>query len=99
MPLLLSLALHNAQAAVKAQLIEREFLFAFLEDVYVVAQAEIWFICYFSGTRLHEGAGIQLHEGKNSNVGIVEDCAQWMEELGRDVLEPMRCENFGRPHG
>ena len=38
MPLLFSLANHNALAEFKEQLLDGEFLFAFLDDVYAMAK-------------------------------------------------------------
>ena len=76
MLVLFSLAIHNALAEVKAQLVEGEFLFASSVDVYVVAQpARITFICNLWGTRFHEEQGSSWTEAKLER-GTVEECAQ-----------------------
>ena len=63
MPLLFSLAIHNALAEVKAQLNEGEYLFAFLVDIYVLAKPgrDIYNLL---DERLFTRVGIQLHTGK-----------------------------------
>ena len=89
MPLLFSLAIHNALAAVKAQMIQGEFLFAFLGDLHVVAQpAKIRFVYNLLGARLHEGGGIQLHEGKTRTWNRGGLCPEGMQELGPEVRSP-----------
>ena len=98
MPLLFSLAIHNSLAEVKAQLAEGEFLFAFLDDVYIVAPpARIRFLHDLLGSKLHEGAGIQ-HEGKTrtwNRGGLLLD----MQQLGPDVWSPCGIKIFGDPCG
>ena len=65
MPLLFSLAIHNALAEVKAQLNEGEYLFAFLDDIYVLAKpGRVRDIYNLLDERLFTRAGIQLHTGK-----------------------------------
>ena len=89
LPLLFSLAIHNSLAEVKAQLAEGEFLFAFLDDVYIVAPpARIRFLYDLLGSKLHEGAGIQLHEGKTRTWNRGGLCPDGMQQLGPDVWCP-----------
>ena len=65
MPLLLSLATHHALAEVKAQLVEGEYLFAYLDDNFVSAKPDrIRTIYDLLGERLFSMAGIELHTGK-----------------------------------
>ena len=100
MPLLFSMAIHNALAAVEAQLIEGKFLFVFLDDVHVVAQpARIRFINNLLGARLHEGAGIQLHEGKTRTWNRGGLCPEEMQELGPEVWSPCGVKILGTPVG
>ena len=63
MPLLFSLAIHNALSEVEAQLNEGEYLFAFLVDIYVLAKPgrDIYNLL---DERLFTRVGIQLHTGK-----------------------------------
>ena len=63
-PLLFSLAIHNALAEVKAKLVEGELLFAFLDDVYVVAQpAKISFISWDPIVRGSRDPAARLERG------------------------------------
>ena len=65
MPLLSSLAIHNALLTVKQSLLPGELLFAFLDDIYVVSQpGRIREVYDMLGTALQEQAGIRLHSGK-----------------------------------
>ena len=62
MPLLFSLAIHNAVAEVKAQLNEGECLFAFLDDIYVLAKpGRVRDIYNLLDERLFTMAVVQLH--------------------------------------
>ena len=65
MPLLFSLAIHNALAEVKRELLPGELLFAFLDDIYVVcSQARVRTVFNLLSVKLFDGAGIRLHAGK-----------------------------------
>ena len=65
MPLLFSLAIHNALAEVKAQLNEGEYLFALLDDIYVLAKpGRVRDIYNLLDERSLTRDEIQLHTGK-----------------------------------
>ena len=83
MPLLFSLALHNALAEVKEQLLDGEFLFAFLDDVHVIAKPNRIRTIYdlLSSTM----AGIQLHTGKTRTWNPDRRRKGFSETLGRHV--------------
>ena len=82
MPLLFSLAIHNALAEVKAQLNEGEYLFAFLVDIYVLAKPgrDIYNLL---DERLFTRVGIQLHTGKTRTWNRAGVPPPRMEELGQ----------------
>ena len=61
MPLLFSLAILNARVEVKSQLQDGEFLFAFLDDVYVISTPARTRTIYNQVVGM---VGIQLHEEK-----------------------------------
>ena len=94
------LAIHNALAEVKVQLVDGEFLFAFLDDVYVVAQpARIRVLHNLLGAKLHEGVGIQLHEGKTRTWNRGRLCPDEMQQLGPAVWSPCGIKILGTPVG
>ena len=65
MPLLFSLGIHDALAAVSEKLLPGEHLFAFLDDVYAVSSPERTRAIYdMLAQELRDHAGIRLHEGK-----------------------------------
>ena len=76
MPLLFSLAIHNALLEVQESLLPGEHLFAFLDDIYVLCQPHP-----------HE-PGIQLHAGKIRTWNKAGICPPRMEDLGPDVWNP-----------
>ena len=83
MPLLFSLAIHNALAEVRLHLQEGELLFAFLDDVYVVSKPDRTRVLYdLLADRLHAMAGIQLHEGKTRTWNVGGECPPGVAELG-----------------
>ena len=80
------LAIHNALAEVKAQLNENEYLFAFLDDIYVLAKpGRVRDIYNLLDERLFTRAGIQLHKGKTRTWNRAGVPPPRMEELGPDV--------------
>ena len=80
----------------KAQLAEGEFLFAFLDDVYIVARpVRIRFLCDLLGSKLHEGAGIQLLEGKTRTWNRGGLCPDGMQQFGPDVWSPAASRFWG----
>ena len=98
MPLLFSLAIHNALAEVKAQMVEGECLFAFLDNVYVVAQpARIRVLYNLLGAKLMEGAGIQLHESKTRTWNRGGLCPDEMQQLVPAVWSPCSIKILGAP--
>ena len=87
-------------AEVKAQLAEGELLFAFLDDVYVVAQpTRVRFIYNLLGARFNAEAGIELHEGKTRTWNRRGVCPEAMQELGPDVWSPCGIKILGTPVG
>ena len=100
MPLLFSLAIHNALAEVKAQLNEGEYLFAFLDDIYVLAKpGRVRDIYNLLDERLFTRAGIQLHTGKTRTWNRAGVPPPRMEELGPDVWSGSGIKILGTPVG
>ena len=100
MPLLFSLAIHNALAEVKAHLNEGERLFAFLDDIYVLAKpGRIREIYNLLGERLFARSGIQLHTGKTRTWNGAGAPPPRMEVLGLDVWSCSGIKILGTPVG
>ena len=99
-PLLFSLAIHNALAEVKGQMQDGEFVFAFLDDVYIISSpARTRTINILVQDRLHTMAGIQLHQGK-TRVWIGEGtCLANCEGFGEEVWSPTGVKILGIPIG
>ena len=97
MPSLFSLALHSALAEVKEQLLDGEFLFAFLDDVHVIAKPNRIQTIYdlLSSTM----AGIQLHTGKTRTWNKAGVCPERMAELGPSVWSQEGIKILGTPVG
>ena len=92
MPLLFSLAIHNALKDVQGHLESCELLFAFLNDVYVVCLPHlVRSIFNLLGDRL--SAGIRLHQGENG------ECPEEFAELGPEVWSPEGVKILGTPAG
>ena len=84
----------------KAQMVEGECLFAFLDDVYVVAQpARIRVLYNLLGAKLMEGAGIQLHESKTRTWNRGGLCPDEMQQLVPAVWSPCGIKILGAPVG
>ena len=65
MPLLFSLAIHDALLRVKENMLPGELLVAFLDDVYVVSHPSRTRVVYnLLAAAFHEHAGIELNAGK-----------------------------------
>ena len=65
MPLLFSLAIHNALKEAKRETLDGEEFFAFLDDVYILSSpARTRCLYNVVGEKLSNMAGIQLHNGK-----------------------------------
>ena len=100
MPLLFSLAIHNALAEVKEQLLDGEFLFAFLDDVYVLAKPDrIRTIYDLLSVKLSTMAGIQLHTGKTRTWNKAGVCPARMAELELSVWSHEGIKILGTPVG
>ena len=94
MPLLFSLAIHNALAEVKAQ------LNAFLDDIYVLAKSRrVRDIYNLLVERLFTGAGIQFHTRKTRTWNCAGVPPPRMEELGPDVWSDSGIKILGTPVG
>ena len=82
MPLMFSLAIHNALVEVKASMRLGEMLFAFLDDVYVVATSQrIREVCNLLNETLAI-VGIQLHAGKTRTWNRAGTRPADLEDLG-----------------
>ena len=100
MPLLFSLGIHDALARVDAQLREGEHLFAFLDDVYTIAEPDrIRFIYDRLQEELSAHAGIQLHTGKTRVWNRKGECPPGIEQLGPEVWSPQGLKVLGTPIG
>ena len=96
MPLLFSLAIHNALAEV----LDGEFLFAFLDDVYVMAKPDrIRTIYDLLTVKLSTMAGIQLHTRKTRPWNKAGVCPARMAELGLSVWSHEGIKILGTPVG
>ena len=96
MPLLFSLAVHNALVEVQAELQPGEFLFAFLDDVYVLSLLErTRKICDLLADKLHSRAGIRLHTGKTRTWNRAAEIPEGMAELGPGVWSSEGFEGVG----
>ena len=100
MPLLFSLAIHDALEEVQAELEDGELLFAFLDDVYVVCLPHrVRTIFDLLGARLSRVAGIRLHDGKTRVWNKAGECPERVAELGSDVWSPQGVKILGTPVG
>ena len=100
MPLLFSLAIHDALCEVSGQLQEGELLFAYLVDVYVVSKPDCTRFLYdLLAKRLHALAGIEFHEGKTRVWNQAGECPFGMAALGDDVWSPHGVKILGTPVG
>ena len=100
MPLLFSLAIHNALEEVRGQMQEGELLFAFLDDIYIVSSpARTRRIYDLLQTHLYRMAGIQLHEGKTRVWNKAGVCPPEEAELGDEVWSPRGVKILGTPVG
>ena len=86
MPLLFSLAIHNALAEVKREQLPGELLFAFLDDIYVVcSQARVRTVFNLLSVKLSDRAGIRLHAGKTRVWNKAGICPPNMGDRSRGV--------------
>ena len=100
MPLLFSLGIHAALEKVQAELLEGELLFAYLDDIYAVAEpARVRAIHDRLAAALLDTAGIRLNEGKTrvwNRAGIQ---PPGMDDLGEEVWSPAGVTVLGTPVG
>ena len=100
MPLLFSLAIHNALEEVRGQMQEEELLFAFLDDIYIVSSPAGTRIIYnLLQTFLRRMAGIQQHEGKTRVWNRAGVCPPDVAELGDEVWSPRGVKILETPVG
>ena len=84
----------------KVRHLRGELLFAYLDDVYVVSKPDRTRALYdLLADRLHNMAGIQLHEGKTRTWNAAGECLPRMALLGPDVWSPRGVKILGTPVG
>ena len=100
MPLLFSLGIHGALERVQAQLQDGEHLFAYLDDVYAVAEPDrIRPIYDMLAAALDDHASIQRHTGKTRVWNRSGTCPPDLADLGEDVWNPAGIKVLGTPVG
>ena len=100
MPLLFSLGIQNALEEVRQSLEEGEWLFAFLDDVYVLCSPERTRIIYdLLAETLGERAGIRMHTGKTRTWNFAGERPADLADLGPDVWNPLGIKILGTPVG
>ena len=100
MPLLFCLAVHDAPANVQMQLREGEYIFAFLDDVYVVTAPDRTRAVYnMLAEQLWGVAGIRLHGGKTRVWNRASECPPGMDDLGNEVRNAEGIKVLGTPVG
>ena len=96
MPLLFSLAIHNASAEVTAQLFQGEYLFAYLDDIFVLAKPNRAFarftICWARGCSQVLGSNSIQGRPEHGTAGAPPPS---MGELGPDVWICSGIQNLG----
>ena len=100
MPLLFSSATHNALAEVKAQLVEGEYMLAYLDDNFVSAKPDrIQTIYDLLGERLFSMAGIEFHTGKTRTWSRTGVPPRRIEESGPEAWSWFGIKILGKPVG
>ena len=100
MPLLFSLAIHDALQRLKEGLFPRELLFAFLDDVHVVCSPnKVRAVFDLLARELSEHAGIQLNEGKTRVWNRAGMRPPHVEDLGPEVWNEEGVKILGTPIG
>ena len=98
--MLFSLGIHEALVQVQSQLLEGEYLFAVLDDVYAVAEpGRVSAVHKALADALFEVAGIRLNEGKTRTWNRAGVMPPGMEELGPESWSPGGVEVIGTPVG
>ena len=100
MPVLFSLGLHSALERAQRVLEEGEFLFAFLDDVYVLASsARVRQVYDTLAQAILEETGVRLNEGKTRVWNAIGVQPPDLEDLGEDVWSPNGIKILGTPVG
>ena len=100
MPMLFCLGIHDVLERVSTQLRDGEHLFAFLDDVYAIAEPDRIRVIYdLLAEALHEVAGIRLNGGKTRTWNRGGVCPPDMAVLGADVWSPAGVKVLGTPVG
>ena len=98
MPALYALAQHPALVAVQDQLLDGEALFAFLDDIYIVANPErVRPLLDALSAALWEHARVQLHAGKTRIWNAAGEEPPSIADLTRDVSEPVWVGDWSLP--
>ena len=100
MPLLFCLAIHDALANVQSRLRPREYIFAFLDDVYAVTSPGGSRAVYnLLAEQLWAVAGVRLHTGKIRVWNRAAERLPDMDDLGNEVWNPEGIKILGTPVG
>ena len=100
MPLLFSLAIHNALEEAKREMVDGEELLAFLDDIYILCSpGRTRFLYNVIREKLLNMAGIQLHTGKTRCWNSAGVCPPGIGDLGQDVWSPRGVKVLGTPVG
>ena len=100
MPLLFSLAIHDALAETKDALEDGEELLAFLDDIYAISEPGRTRAVYNTlAEKLATKAGIHLHTGKTRVWNQEGVCLPNLEDLGPDVWSSRGVKILGTPVG
>ena len=98
MPALYSLAQHGALQEVQAQLLDGEAVFAYLDDIYVVAAPERIMELYDAVDRaLWERARVQLNRGKTRIWNSAGEEPPCIEGLQREISDPVWVGDWALP--
>ena len=100
MPMLFSLGLHNALEEVQQLLDPGEFLFAYLDDVFILSSPErTREIFNLLENTLPKRAGIHLHTGKTRVWNVCGEQPPDIDNLGEEVWSPSGVMILGTPLG
>ena len=83
MPLLFSLAIHDALVAVQAELREGEVLFAYLDDVYAVTGAGCWHsVAHREDSVMEQIGQLSSQHGRSGRAGLEKGSRYWACQWG-----------------
>ena len=100
MPILFSLGIHDVLQMIQEQLHDGEFVFAFLDDIYVVAKPHrIRKIYDLLAKHLDEHANIKLNAGKTRTWNRTGTLPEGMDTLGENAWSPKGLLILGTPIG